>query len=376
MRQSSAAGSTFVGPKYNRSMAAVLAGETKLPEVRRLVLKWFKGNARNLPWRRNRDPYPVWVSEIMLQQTRVAAVLDHYVRFLALFPSIAILARASEQEVLAAWSGLGYYRRARYLHRAAQLVVREHQGSLPRIPHELRKLPGVGDYTAAAIASIAYGVPIAAVDGNVQRVIQRLASPLDSCSDSSIRDHAKTLLDPRRPGDFNQAMMELGATLCLPKKPACAICPVQKFCATRGEHAVQPRKPMRSRQIAYLLISRERESAEQVLLQQRPLSAAQMPGMWELPEVAVCDDDLGRVELTLRHAITVTNYHVRVLRFSEKDGRRRLSADGHRRKWLAAADLNQTPLTGLARKILRRLGIAPCPLPFPRSVEISFERLT
>jgi A/G-specific adenine glycosylase len=133
---------------------------------------------------------------------------------------------------------------------------------------------------------------------------------------------------------------------------------------------------MRSRQIAYLLVSRERESVEQVLLQQRPLSATQMPGMWELPEVDICDDDLGKVELTLRHTITVTNYHVRVLRFSEKESRRRLPPGGHKRKWLPLTEVNQTPLTGLARKILRRLGVTPSGLPFPRSVEISLGRLT
>ena len=338
-------------------MPQASAAKAQIPEFQQYILAWFDANARDLPWRRSGEPYPIWVSEIMLQQTRVAAVLDHYARFMGRFPSIIALALAHEEEVLAAWSGLGYYRRAKLLHRAAQFIVREHQGSLPRTAEELRKLPGIGEYTAAAIASIAFGQPVAVIDGNVQRVIRRVFQSAATATAQGIRGHADALLHHKRAGDFNQSMMELGATVCLPKKPRCPECPVHRICSTRGEHPTEPRKQMRSRQIAYALLCRSTEGAKQVLLEQRSTSARQMPGMWELPEVAVEEGDQKRVELTLRHAITVTNYYVRVLRFPEKEGKRRLPPVETRRKWIAASDLDRLPLTGLSRKVLQRLKI-------------------
>jgi A/G-specific adenine glycosylase len=236
---------------------------------------------------------------------------------------LPLLLLAEEPDVLAAWSGLGYYRRAKLMHKAAQVVVREHQGALPRTAAELRKLPGIGEYTSSAIASIAFGEPVAVVDGNVERVLLRVfpgdGKPATPAAQAKwLRDRAASLLDAQRPGDFNQSMMELGATVCLPQRPLCLQCPVQPFCATRGEHQAPPPKKMRSRQIAYALLRRNRSGATQVLLQRRPLSASLMPGMWELPEVAMQESDQERVEITLRHAITVTNYRVRVLRFSER----------------------------------------------------------
>jgi A/G-specific adenine glycosylase len=351
-------------------MMLAVAANVHIPEFRQQLLEWFDANKRDLPWRRTGEPYSIWVSEIMLQQTRVAAVLEHYARFMNLFPSLVALALAPEDQVLAAWSGLGYYRRAKLLHRAAQFIVREHQGTLPRTADELRKMPGVGEYTAAAIASIAFGEPVAVVDGNVQRVIRRIFhSPNGHKADGHspdlqkvptaqwIRRHTDALLDPERPGDFNQSMMELGATVCLPKNPLCLSCPVQKFCLTRGEHPVEPRKPMRSRQIAYALVLRGGSAGRHILLEQRPESASLMPGMWELPEIAMTESDQDRVELTLRHSITVTNYYVRVLRLPEKVGRRRLTATGSTRKWVEAEELVHLPLTGLTRKILKRLKI-------------------
>ena len=348
-------------------MASAAPAKFPLLDFRRQLLEWFQSNARDLPWRHTREPYPIWVSEIMLQQTRVGAVRDHYIRFMERFPSILSLALAPEEDVLAAWSGLGYYRRARLLHRAAQFIVREHQGSLPRTAEELHKLPGVGDYTAAAIASIAFGAPVAVVDGNVQRVIQRLFSLSAANGQSqpegpSVREYAGGLLARRRPGDFNQAMMELGAMICLPRKPLCVSCPVERHCATHGEHAVEPRAPMRSRQIAYALVCRTcrgAAAAQEVMLEQRPQSASQMPGMWQLPEVDLQPEDEKRVDLTLRHAITVTNYYVRIVRLSEKESRRRLPARDARRHWIKASELGEMALTGLARKALQRLKVMP-----------------
>src|SRR5271163_3083578 len=192
------------------------------------MLAWYEAHGRDLPWRANRDPYRVWLSEIMLQQTRVAAVIEHYQEFLQRFPTVEKLAAARENSVLAAWSGLGYYRRARMLHQAAKLIVRELHGCFPPAEAELRKLPGVGRYTAAAVASIAFGESTAVVDGNVERVLHRLSSK--RYSGEPLWAMANTLLDPRRPGDHNQAMMELGATVCLPRQPLCAACPVMRFC--------------------------------------------------------------------------------------------------------------------------------------------------
>jgi A/G-specific adenine glycosylase len=344
-------------------MAPATTAKISILEFRRHLLAWFDANARDLPWRRTRDPYPIWLSEIMLQQTRVVAVMEYYARFLTLFPSIDALASAHEDQVLAAWSGLGYYRRARMLHRAAQVIVREFQGKFPRSPAELRSLPGIGEYTAAAVSSIAFGEPVPVVDGNVERVIQRVfALPGDSRKKETaqgIRERADALLDRQRSGDFNQSMMELGATVCLPRNPFCMACPVLKFCLTRGEHPVEPRKAMHSRQIGYALLGRRRDGGEQILLQRRSAGASQMPGMWELPEISLAEDDRERVELTLRHAITVTNYQVRVLRLAERERRQRLLETATGRRWTSVTELETLPLTGLARKILRRLKILP-----------------
>ncbi len=343
-------------------------------EASRSLLAWFDRHKRDLPWRRSRDPYTIWVSEIMLQQTRVAAVLEHYARWMQQFPSVVALARAAEPEVLAAWSGLGYYRRARMLHRAAQMVANELGGVVPRTAAELLKLPGIGAYTAAAIASIAFGEAIAVVDGNVERVLTRLlalASPSRNALPHAparigapkergaaqlaraIRDGAQALLVPGRPGDSNQAMMELGATVCLPKVPLCLHCPVQPWCGTRGEHSNAPRKPQQTRDIAYALVERATPQAA-VLLCQRPAGSSLMAGMWELPEVTA-DTPQTEVVLRLRHAITVTNYGVTIMRRTANS----IERDDRELRWIAIKDMPSTALTGLARKALRKLGLWP-----------------
>src|SRR5215469_4222678 len=199
---------------------------------RRHLLAWYDANARDLPWRKDQDPYRVWVSEIMLQQTRVAAVIEHYHEFLRRFPTVKKLAAAREASVLAAWSGLGYYRRARMLHAAAKVVTREHGGKFPQTAEGWRELPGIGRYTAAAIASIAFREPIAVVDGNVERVLQRIFR--QQIAGEPLWESAENFLDRARPGDFNQAMMELGATVCTPRAPVCLTCPLVELCLTRG----------------------------------------------------------------------------------------------------------------------------------------------
>src|SRR3954454_9751140 len=188
---------------------AVIISPTQMRQLRSALLRWYDANRRDLPWRRTRDPYRIWVSEIMLQQTRVAAVLEHYRLFLGAFPTVEALAAASEPEVLALWSGLGYYRRARMLYRAAKRVAEDCAGVMPRTAEGLLTLPGVGAYTAAAVASIAFDEQVAVVDGNVERVLARVAgwSAAEVGFVTRVRTCADTLVDPERPGDFNQGMM-------------------------------------------------------------------------------------------------------------------------------------------------------------------------
>ena len=258
--------------------------------------------------------------------------------------------------MLAAWSGLGYYRRARMLHRGAQAVVTDHQAHLPRTAAELLTLPGIGAYTSAAIASIAFGEAVAAVDGNVERVVARITG-LGASSATEIRSVANLLLDPANPGDFNQAMMELGATVCLPRNPLCLQCPVASQCLTKGEHPVARRKPMVRREVAFALVIQSRPpKGICVLLHQRPAEGTVMPGMWELPEIPVADRDTRAAEVTVRHAIMQTNYVVQAYAMDRKD----LPKPGPRQeRWAVPEDLPRLPLTGLARKILRRVGLIP-----------------
>jgi A/G-specific adenine glycosylase len=328
-------------------------------EFRQRLLGWFDENARDLPWRRSRDPYAIWVSEIMLQQTRVAAVLEHYSRFMERFPTLEELAAASEDEVLAHWSGLGYYRRARLLHKAAQFVAQKLGGRLPSKAAELCALPGVGKYTCAAIASIGFGEAVACVDGNVERVLLRVRGWDESQGTAAkVRAEAARLLDAERAGDFNQAMMELGATVCLPRGPLCEECPVRELCATRGEHLVGERKKMRSKQSAYALIRRSRRGTAQVLLERRPSSAALMPGLWELPAIDGAHPPEEKKALTVRHSITDTNYYVSIYEM-EARRQRDLPKRGAVRQWFTLRELNTMPLTGLTRKALKRLRAWP-----------------
>jgi A/G-specific adenine glycosylase len=211
----------------------------ELTSFRRKLLGWFQRYQRDLPWRRTKDPYCIWLSEIMLQQTRVAAVIPYYERFLARFPDVRALATAPEDEVLRLWSGLGYYSRARNLQRAAREIVAKHDGVFPRAHEDVLALSGIGDYTAAAILSIACGARHAVLDGNVARVLARLLAVKGDLREGgrwqSLQRSAEELLDGRFPGDWNQAMMELGATVCTPRSPRCLVCPVAQFCHARKQ---------------------------------------------------------------------------------------------------------------------------------------------
>jgi A/G-specific adenine glycosylase len=312
--------------------------------LRRSLLGWYGAHRRDLPWRRDANPYPIWVSEIMLQQTRVAAVLDHYARWMQRFPTVQALAAAREQSVLALWSGLGYYDRARRLHQAAKVVARERNGKFPRTAEAWRELPGIGRYTAAAIASIAFGEPVAVVDGNVERVLGRLFGALHG--KESAWQQAEALLDRACPGDFNQAMMELGATICTPRAPQCLLCPLHEWCQSRGADTPKPQPARKCQQLCYAL-AREGDS---VLLVQRPTDASRMAGMWELPETGAAKSADG-VLATFRHSITDTDYEVSVLPAPAALLR---SLPGNAR-WFTRKQWQKLALTGLARKILRKL---------------------
>lgn len=266
-----------------------LSSETSLTDFRKELLTWYGRVQRRLPWRENRDPYRVWVSEIMLQQTTVKTVLPYFERFLGDFPTLTDLARASLDQVLSRWSGLGYYSRARNLHEAAGRIVRDHGGIFPAAREDALALPGIGPYTAAAILSIAHGAPLAVLDGNVSRVLARILALRGPIKSSAVRKRlwtsAAEFLDPEVPGDFNQAMMELGATICTPKSPRCAECPVTAWCEARRVGLVEvlpettPPPAARPEIMTVAVIG----IRGRILFRRRPANEGLMPGLWELP---------------------------------------------------------------------------------------------
>ena len=277
------------------------------------ALEWYEVHARSLPWRvppsgaadQHPDPYAVWVSEIMLQQTRVETVIPYFKRWLELFPTLRTLAEASQQSVLAAWEGLGYYSRARNLHEAARIVVTEYEGELPRELSQLRQLPGIGRYTAGAIASIAFNQDVPTLDGNLRRVFSRvfnLSQPLGSpAGEERLWALAQEHLPPGRAGDYNQALMDLGAAICLPKRPSCGLCPLEKLCSARAL-GVQEQLPVRKRRAA--LPHRLKAAAVivregRVLLNQRP-NRGLLGGMWEFPAGEVAADLPGELVAVIR----------------------------------------------------------------------------
>ena len=259
------------------------------PETARRLLDWYDQNRRTLPWRETRDPYRVWVSEIMLQQTRVAAVLPYYKRWMEALPDVAALAAAEEGQLMKLWEGLGYYSRARNLQKAAKAVVADHGGAFPDTFEGLRALPGIGDYTAGAVASIAFGRPVPAVDGNVLRIAARLAAwgedILRPASRRMCAAAVGTLVPPDRPGDFNQALMDLGATVCLPNgRPDCESCPLGDLCAAHAagreaDFPVKRKKAERRREaLTVYVLLREGQTA----LRRRE-ERGLLAGLWEFP---------------------------------------------------------------------------------------------
>jgi A/G-specific adenine glycosylase len=322
--------------------------------VARSLLAWFSQGHRDLPWRRTTDPYRIWVSEIMLQQTRSETAIPYYERFLDRFPTVAALAAASEDEVLQLWSGLGYYSRARLLRRAAMEIAAA--GAFPTGYAGLRALPGIGDYTAAAVASIAFDLPHAVLDGNVLRVVARMENDAADIAAPRTRERfravAQQWLDARHPGAFNQALMELGATVCLPRRPLCPECPLASLCQARAAGTVA-QLPVKLRRLepehidatVYVIRSRNR-----VLLRRRPDEARRMAGFWELPGPSDLPEMTpGPLLGTFRHTITRHHYHVAVHLAHAPRGWE-LPAGF---QWFSAAALAAVPVDTMARKALR-----------------------
>ena len=349
--------------------------------LRRRLLEWYGRNRRDLPWRRTRDPYRVWVSAVMLQQTTVKAVVPYYERFLARFPTVAALAAAAEQDVLAAWSGLGYYHRARNLQRGARHVLDHHQGRFPGTLEAALAVPGVGLYTASAVLSIARDVPLPVVDGNVRRVLARvlaLRGP-EWRRDAAYYNRAEELLDRASPGDWNQAVMELGATVCLPRKPACPACPVRAQCRAfaLGVQEELPEARARRAPVEVTVAAALVEKDGRVLLVRRA-EGRLLGRMWEVPQTSLESQglrDLAR-ELKERHGLDLTpgplvarGRHAITFRRIRLEAyrarlRREPPRDAERFLWATPAEIAALPVSSMTRKVLRGLRTPQMPLAF------------
>jgi len=356
----------------DRQLSLRLAG----PDTARVLLDWYDRERRALPWRpkgRGRaNAYRVWLSEIMLQQTTVKAVIPYYERFLRRWPTVEALAKASLDDVLATWAGLGYYSRARNLHRCARAVVEGHRGRFPRSEQELRELPGIGPYTAAAIAAIAFGAPATPVDGNIERVVARLfaVKALLPAAKPQLARLAQSLTPTERPGDHAQALMDLGATICTPKRPSCLMCPIASDCAARAQ-GVQAMLPMRSARperplrVALAFVALREDAC--LLLRRRP-EAGLLGGMLEVPSTDWADI-LPPVKGALRAAPvpgdwwavpgivshTFTHFRLEVLVYRAivpADAALTFWADPERCRWVARRDLDRAALPSVMRKII------------------------
>ena len=288
--------------------------------MKRALLRWYDREKRPLPFRENVSPYRTWVSEIMLQQTTMAAVLPAYARFLARFPGVAALAAAPEEEVLKLWAGLGYYSRARNLHRAAKEIMSRHRGVFPDTFEAVLDLPGIGRYTAGAILSIAFGKPYPVLDGNVMRVFSRLFALEDDIKDprtvKALWERAERLLHRERPGDWNQALMELGATVCQPESPKCGACPVASDCEARAK-GIQDRLPVTGAKRAPVDLAWTClwiEDGGKLLLWKRAESERFLKGHWALPEARHLRSKPGALVKTAKHTITHHRISVEVRR--------------------------------------------------------------
>ena len=355
------------------------ASSTQRKRFQRSLLKWFDANQRDLPWRKRRTLYRVWVSEIMLQQTQVATVIAYYRRFMKQFPTVRKLADADESEVLKLWEGLGYYRRARQLHRAAKLIVEDHGGRFPKTFDEVLALPGIGRYTAGAVLSIAIDQPQPILEGNTIRLFARLlgmrGDPKTSANQKILWTFSESLLPQERAGDFNQALMELGSEICQPKSPVCKSCPVINFCPTFAG-GLQQEIPASSKKMAYesvheavVLISK-RVGASEKFLVRLCQEGERWSGLWDFPRFRIQDPspaqqlrqeiaelygiqaDVEPTETRLKHAVTKYRITLDVYRCDSFSGR--LRKNGSQMKWATAAEIESLPMSITGRKIAKK----------------------
>jgi A/G-specific adenine glycosylase len=375
----------------------------ELAQFRKQLLGWFRQFRRDLPWRRTKDPYRIWLSEVMLQQTRVATVIPYYDRFVKRFHGIQLLAAAPENEVLRMWSGLGYYGRARNLQKAAQQIAARHDGQFPTSLEEVLALPGIGRYTAPAILSIAFGQRLAVLDGNVARVLARLGAVQGYVRESSLwqslQETANTMLDTKSPGDWNQAMMELGATLCTPRSPQCLICPVAQFCKGRklgiAESIPEARKKHETVEINLAAAVLADENDWTLLLPppdgpNNPSLADYIPAtvskLWHFPTVPVRGDVIAKLRSLvrklvpkklngnlrfipagkIRHMVTYRAITVQPYRISTKKLPRVQGAER-----VPLSEITVLPVSNLTRKVARA-ALEAAPAAGQRSQELSF----
>jgi len=346
------------------------------PDTVAALLDWYDSERRQLPWRvdpgRKADPYRVWLSEIMLQQTTVKAVIPYYLSFLAAWPNVRALAAASLDEVLTKWAGLGYYSRARNLHRCAEVIANEHGGRFPRTEAALAKLPGIGPYTAAAIAAIAFNEVATPVDGNIERVISRLFAlqlPLPAAK-PEVKRLASTLVPAGRPGDFAQAMMDLGATVCTPKRPSCLMCPIQPDCHGYAKGIaeslpIKAGKADRPRRFGYAFLALSEDG--HILLRRRH-EAGLLGGMMEIPSTEWRNDWLPKddalraapfrtdwwpVAGTVSHTFTHFRLELSVFRaIVPSDATLTFWSEPNRCRWVSRYDLGNEALPSLMRKVI------------------------
>lgn len=337
--------------------------------LRQRLLSWFHANRRDLPWRASRDPYAIWVSEVMLQQTQVTTVIPFFKKFLTRFPSIADLAQAHEQEVLKHWEGLGYYRRARHLHQAAQIIVQEHDGLFPRSVEQVKRLPGLGRYTLGAVLSQAFDQRLPIVDANVARVLCRLHFWTKELEAKGTQDWlwstATSLLPLKQVGDYNQALMELGQTLCTTGQPSCLLCPIRDLCRghANGAAGTLPNRRIKTRHTLVTERTIILRKAGQVLLCQRPSHAARWANMWEFPTTTAsldlkrqCQDltgyrcgevkPLGAIE----YGITRFKVTLEVMQSTYEGGRRHHQAY-QKLCWVKPGQLADYPLSVPQRRV-------------------------
>lgn len=330
--------------------------------LRAKLLAWFDERSRDLPWRQTRDPYKIWVSEIMLQQTRVETVRPYYKAWMAAFPTLEDLAHAELDEVLHLWQGLGYYRRARTLHRAARELVEEREGAIPTAYESWLEVPGVGTYTAGAISSIAFDEVVPAVDGNVLRVLSRLFDDESDIASASTRrrfeELAATLVDPLRPGDFNQAVMELGATVCMPRRADCLLCPVNDLCAVRGtgrelELPIKSKKQKQRPEERSAVLYRR---GDEVLVVQRKEDGL-LGGLWEFPLYRDVPEALRTQSprASMTHIFSHIRLEVEIYEATLGAEPAPVAIDDDlyvARLWLRADELESVPLSTLMRKMM------------------------